>query len=356
MKDQVILNAEKNRTHNLEVLSYVKNNLFLDKEEIQTIECLILSNQIQSKNRIINHTKTEDAFWETYTLYKLPDSFLLITNKLKEILDEHNFIFENNFQDLEEDGFRKVSSFHSSCFSYRKKNLNFIPKKINNFGLLTLFKHESDEWIKFFVSYYKKEGVDRFVFLYHGKLNDRPTLPLIDGVEYVEWDINLHINNHLNLKNMPGVHQYTWKHPLGNAQAAAFQLYRYKYLDTCKYICLTDLDEFLYVNDANLNLLQLVDLQFKKEPATQAVKVQSAHANLDNETFFVKEMELERPKYIINTETIQDKTEFLELHNFRGNVAPEINNLYMFHLAEVLHPDRFSYKTESNCKQFKIKK
>lgn len=106
---------------------------------------------------------------------------------------------------------------------------DIIKPSKHKLGLVLNFKHESIAWIRRFLDYYRKQGVDAFYFYYNGT-----SLPkdLITGpdIKYHLWDCKFKIFEHRFIHS---------------AQTTAYSSFRWRYYDDCEWVAVVDFDEFI---------------------------------------------------------------------------------------------------------------
>jgi hypothetical protein len=96
-------------------------------------------------------------------------------------------------------------------------------------GIVLNFKYESPAWIRRFLEYYRRQGVDYFYFYYNGPVLPAG-LPTGADIKYTVWDcpFKIHTNRFIH-----------------GAQTIAYSSFRWRYYDDCNWVAVIDLDEFV---------------------------------------------------------------------------------------------------------------
>lgn len=106
---------------------------------------------------------------------------------------------------------------------------DIIKPSKHKLGLVLNFKHESMAWIRRFLDYYRKQGVDAFYFYYNGTVMPSG-LPKGPDIKYHLWDCKFKIFEHRFIHS---------------AQTAAYSSFRWRYYDDCEWVAVVDFDEFI---------------------------------------------------------------------------------------------------------------
>ena len=257
--------------------------------------------------------------------------------------------YNNNLCELVDLGFTKHAHKYTLYYTKKCKTPKHIKK--NNITIPSLFKNESNTWLEWYYSYYRSQGVDRFIMHYNGLLSERPDLPQYDDVEYVEWNVPI---------MQCRTYLATW-YDLAHIQMSLFSLILKKYIPTSRYTLACDVDEIFYTPDSR-TLLEYLDSQ-KLDQNTSGIRVGSKFTSIDfnNKTFNVRDMKLERHKIIYSHYYTHPH---ILLHNSCFNTLKDDTDLRLFHITNHSysgparrddHGKRFDHRTATNFETFLYK-
>lgn len=191
-------------------------------------------------------------------------------------------------------------------------------------AICTLFKHESPADVLRFVEYYRMQGVTAFYLYYNGPLRALVNMPQDYDIIYKAWDFNY------------------WNTGSGYrhcAQSVFLTMVRCRYLASCDWLALIDLDEFISGS-------QLLSDYLKGCADVDVIRIRNYWSTRDGQSLL----------YSAVPGTWTDRTKCIYRGSFRGEFAihgPKVRckpicyykelqaaDLKLLHVIDVLHPDR----------------
>lgn len=202
---------------------------------------------------------------------------------------------------------------------------DIIKPSHHKFGIVLTFKYESAAWIRRFLEYYRKQGVDAFYFYYNG-----PELPadLVTGpdIKYIVWDCKFKIYEN----------QY-----VHNAQTQAYTSFRWRYYDDCDWIAVVDFDEFIcdiYDKERLVNLLGRTDCDVVMMDNHWATVSDSGGLITYSKKTHDFNYEIGRTKCIYNTLRYRGE---ISIHLPKDDcILLKSRQIVFFHIIDCLHPER----------------
>lgn len=199
---------------------------------------------------------------------------------------------------------------------YRISPINIVVK--NKFTIATLFKNDYKH-IENFYQYYKSQGVDRFCLYYNGVLkNMEDKFFKRPDIEYFEWNIKYwgESGNHTH-----------------HAQLLFLTHVRVRYIGTCDYLLLNDIDEYIYTPKYKL-------IEYLKENPSDSYMIRNKFATVKERT---------KDKVIIysnkNFNNWRERSKCIYSKDFKGFMSihepkhyekyKKVEDIFMYHIHEI---------------------
>lgn len=216
---------------------------------------------------------------------------------------------------------------YSVDFSYKDLHTQLsIPHttiKCTNIAIATLFKNDY-AFIPTFYKYYKKQGVTQFYLYYNGDQLPADIYRAPD-IEYVIWPYRY-------WNNEEGMHRH-------HAQTAAITTFHKKYLSSCNYLILCDLDEFIH----HPTMILADYLSTQPNVPARAIKNYWSTITKYNSNSIELQVTSSPDDFYVRTKIIYTRlfNGFMSIHcpKDRRNIVKEAA-LMMCHAVDVLHKDR----------------
>lgn len=275
------------------------------------------------------HSKINDAllFNEqrrgVFSYFKNGNEEIITTIRYPDIIDNiPGYYYDNNMYEFQNLGFKCYS--HGACGQlYFSKTYNTEPIKPSyNLTISALFKNESNEWIKFFCDYYRKQGVDNFMLHYNGKLNERSMLPQAPDITYVEWDFP---------RIIAAGPRGSWNRN-EHFQVGLFPVTLKKYIPNSTYTLAIDIDELFFVDEKTTLAKYLKKIQFNSKLTGLRVGCRWSFVNFNDLTVDIKDVRLERHKIIYSNNYNHP---FIRLHSPCVKSVVDDYKLNLMHIVNV---------------------